>query len=254
MTDVETWRHLWEKYKEPDGPGAVVDACSGIRIFTEDHAVEPAATIALAIAGAEAAEGLRNALKSDWSLYTPQQVAVVAAAVFAQLSTAADTLESLRRLIEQAEARHETASTSIADDRLMHAAAAAVFAREFAGPVVDALSACPNLASLPDNPHKVLVSVAGLLGPTAKIMEYSSCSDADEKSRCDCTIRFEHRDQVWNFYQGDSSWDLLREKDRKLLKSGSVVHAEWHELGTLGNTPHPQHLVTLIRAKLNEIS
>ncbi|MFJ4778176.1 hypothetical protein [Streptomyces sp. NPDC088762] len=71
MRGTESWHMLWKEYEEPDTRGAVGDACDGIRAFTQYHGAEPVVTIALAIAGAEAAEGLRDALESDWALYTP---------------------------------------------------------------------------------------------------------------------------------------------------------------------------------------
>ncbi|WP_424863424.1 hypothetical protein [Streptomyces sp. MMS24-I29] len=139
MTGTEPWRTLWEEYEEPEDRSVVGDACNGIRLITEDPAPEPADTIALAIAGAEAAEGIRDALESDWALHTPQQAAVVASALFAQMSAAAEAFESLRCLIQHAEARRETAFTTDAVDGLTHAAAAVTFAHNFAPGVVGAL-------------------------------------------------------------------------------------------------------------------
>ncbi|MEV7856807.1 hypothetical protein [Streptomyces sp. NPDC088183] len=257
MTGTEPWRTLWEEYEEPEDRGAIGDACDGIRLFTEGHAPEPAATIALAIAGAEAAEGIRDALESDWALYTPQQAAVVASALFAQLNATADTFESLRRLIQHAEARRETAFTTAAVDSLTHAAAAVTFTHNFAPGVVGALSACPDLTQLPGDAHETLTAVAALLGPAAKVTEYhgpGEYSEDDSGFGCGCAVSFEHWGQAWNFHRGDSSWDLTCEQDGEVLEDGSTVYTEWHDLGVHDTTAHPQHLVTLIRAKLDETS
>ncbi|MER5501263.1 hypothetical protein ABT096_29230 [Streptomyces sp. NPDC002561] len=257
MTGTEPWRTLWEEYEEPEDRGAVGDACNGIRIFTEDHISEPAATIALAIAGAEAAEGIRDALESDWALYTPQQAAVVASALFAQLNATADTFESLRRLIQHAEDRRETAFTTAAVDSLRNAAAAVTFTHTFVPGVVGALNQCPDLTRLPGDAHETLAAVAALLGPAAKMTEYHGPGEYKEDDRefgCGCSISFEHHSQVWNFHRGDSSWDLVREQDGEVLKGGSTVYTGWQDLGAHDTTAHPQHLVALIRAKLDETS
>ncbi|MFF9569863.1 hypothetical protein [Streptomyces sp. NPDC014685] len=257
MTVTEPWRTLWEEYEEPEGRGAVGDACNGIRTFTEDHAPEPATTIALAIAGAEAAEGIRDALESDWALYTPQQAAVVASALFAQLNATADTFESLLRLIQHAEDRRETAFTTATVDSLKNAAAAVTFTRTFAPGVVGALNGCPDLTRLPGDAHETLAAVAALLGPAAKMTEHHGPGEYREDDSgfgCGCTISFEHRGQVWNFHRGDSSWDLVREQDGEVLEDGSTAYTGWHGLGLYDTTAHPQHLVALIRARLDETS
>ncbi|WP_030733301.1 hypothetical protein [Streptomyces sp. NRRL S-237] len=249
MTGTEPWRTLWEEYEEPGNRRAVADACAGIRSITEYDSPEPTDTIALAIAGAEATEGLRDALESDWALYTPQQAAVVASALFAQLNATTVVFESLRRLIQHAEARRETAFTTEADDRLTHVAAAVTFTRGFAPGVVGALNACPDLARLPTDAHETLAAVAALLGPAAKVTENhgpDEHSEDDSGFGCGGEIRFEHR--------GDSSWDLVRERDGEMLEDGSTSYTERNELEVTDSTAHPLHLLTLIRAKLDETS
>ncbi|MFG2299018.1 hypothetical protein [Streptomyces sp. NPDC048603] len=257
MTETEPWRTLREEYEEADIRGAVRDACNGIRMFTEDGGSEPAATIALAIAGAEAAEGLRDALESDWALYTPQQAAVVASALFAQLHATADSFESLRRLIQRAEGRSETAFTGDAAGGLTQTAAAVTFAKGFAPGVVSTLDALPDLTRLPSDAHETLAAVAALLGPAAKLTERhgpGEVGEDDSEFGCGCEIRFEHRGRTWIFQRGDSTWELGCEQDGEVLKDGSVVHAGWHELGATDSTAHPHHLVTLIRAELDAAS
>ncbi|MFJ2883378.1 hypothetical protein [Streptomyces sp. NPDC087272] len=257
MTGTEPWRAVWEEYEEPADHSVLGDVCGGIWTFTGDHTPEPVTTIALAVAGAEAAEGVRDALESDWALYTPQQAAVVASALFAQLNATADTFESLRRLIQHAEARRETAFTTEAMDHLTHAAAAVTFTHNFASGVVGALNACPDLIRLPGDAHETLAAVAALLGPAAKVTEYHGPGEYREDNSgfgCGCAVSFEHRGQVWNFHRGDSSWNLARERDGEVLEDGSTVYNGRHELGPSDTTAHPQHLVTLIRARLDETS
>ncbi|MFD3872263.1 hypothetical protein [Streptomyces sp. NPDC058623] len=257
MTGTEPWRTLWKEYEEPDDRGAVGDACDGIRLFTGDHSPEPATTIALAIAGAEGAEGLRDATQADWAVYTPQQAAVVASALFAQVNAMADTFVSLRRLIQQAADRHETAFPPEVADHLTRAAAAVTSTDHLGAGVVDALNACPDLVRLPDNAHETLVAVGALLGPAAKLTERhgpGEYTEDDDGFGCGCDITFEHRGRVWHFQRGDSSWDLVRGQAGEERGDGSTVFTEGHELGVTDSTAHPQHLVTLIRAALDAIS
>ncbi|MFF5447102.1 hypothetical protein [Streptomyces sp. NPDC012888] len=257
MTNTAAWQTLWQEYEEPDGRGAIGDACNGIRIFTEGDDAEPSDTIALAVAGAEAAEGLRDALESDWALYTPQQAAVVASAVFAQLAATADTFESLRRLLQHAEARRDTAFTAEAADHLTHAAAAVTFAKGFAPGVVSVLDALPALIKLPADAHETLLAVADLLGPAAKVTgphgpgEYV---EDDSGFGCGCEIQFEHRGTRWNFRRGDCAWSLVREQDGEVLDDGCTVYARSYELGATASSAHPEHLTALIRAKIDEIT
>jgi hypothetical protein len=258
MTGTEPWRTLWQEYEEPENRHSVAEACGGIRGIAEDaDSLEPADTVALAIAGAEAAEGLRDALDSDWALYTPQQAAVVASALFAQLNAATAIFESLQRLLQNAEDRRETAFTAEAADHLTHAATAVAFACGVVPGAVNALNACPDLTRLPSDAHETLAGVAALLGPAAKVTENHGLGEYREDDRgfgCGCEIRFEHRGQAWNFHRGNSSWDLVREKDGEVLEDGSTFDQGWSGLGPTDSTAHPRHLVTLIRAKLDETS
>ncbi|MER5842736.1 hypothetical protein ABT099_20965 [Streptomyces prasinus] len=87
---------LWRRYQEPDDRGLIDDVCDGLRLITEPAGPDdPGQTIALAIVGAEAAEGLAAALDDEWALYMPQQAAVTASALFAQIAAAGAALEKL---------------------------------------------------------------------------------------------------------------------------------------------------------------
>ncbi|MDJ0386082.1 hypothetical protein [Streptomyces sp. G-G2] len=255
MTGPEQWRTLWKRYEEPKTRNAVTEACSGLASFTESGCQDPADTIALAIVGAEASERLRGALESDWALYTPQQAAVVASALFAQLNATTDAFESLRRLLQHAEDRRETAFTAEADAHLRNAAAAVAFTCGFGPGVVNSLNAGPDLSRLPADAHETLTVVAALLGPAAKVTENHGPGEYIEDDRglgCGCEIRFEHRGQGWNFHWGNCCWNLVREEDGEVLEDSG--NTGWNELGSTDSTAHPQHLLALIRAKLDETS
>ncbi|MGW2542978.1 hypothetical protein ACWC5I_19420 [Kitasatospora sp. NPDC001574] len=59
-----------------------------IRLVTDDGPKDPEDVIALSVVGAHSAEHLAAALEGEWALYTPQQAAVVASVVFAQIDAA----------------------------------------------------------------------------------------------------------------------------------------------------------------------
>ncbi|MFF7859073.1 YncE family protein [Streptomyces sp. NPDC007904] len=67
----------------------------GARLLTDPGLGDPGQATALAVAGAEAAEGLAVALEDEWALYTPQQVAVPACALFARITAAGAAPEKL---------------------------------------------------------------------------------------------------------------------------------------------------------------
>ncbi|MFB7982991.1 hypothetical protein [Streptomyces vinaceus] len=170
MADTEDWRTHWTTYEDGGTDhGIVHDVCNGIRMIAETGANDPVETIALSIAGAEAAEALTEALASEWALYTPEQITATASAVFSQLEGVLANLQALKDTLDRMEARRETAFTAIAHDRLKHAAAAVEFARGFAPGVIDALHSLPRMVELPRDAHELLAAVADLLGPDAEL-------------------------------------------------------------------------------------
>ncbi|MFJ2900225.1 hypothetical protein ACIO87_35795 [Streptomyces sp. NPDC087218] len=47
---------------------------------------------------------------------------------------------------------------------------------------------------------------------------------------------------------------LVREQDGEVLENGSMVYTGWYDLGLHETAAHPQRLVALIRARLDETS
>ncbi|MFJ8187901.1 hypothetical protein [Streptomyces sp. NPDC096105] len=97
---VQAQQPLWRRYEEPDDRGLIDDVCEEVRLLAEHGPEDPGQTIALAVAGPEAAEGLAAALEDPWALYTPQQVAVTASALFTQITAAGTALEKPDRLLD----------------------------------------------------------------------------------------------------------------------------------------------------------
>ncbi|MFD5888705.1 hypothetical protein ACFWHQ_22320 [Streptomyces sp. NPDC060334] len=69
-------------------------------MIAETGANDPVETIALSIAGAEAAEALTESLASEWALYTPEQITATASAVFSQLEGVLANLQALKDTLE----------------------------------------------------------------------------------------------------------------------------------------------------------
>ncbi|GAA1592818.1 hypothetical protein [Streptomyces globosus] len=254
MTDTMDWRTHWELYEDDSTErGVVQDVCSGIRLISENGAGEPLETIALSVAGAEAAEALTEALEHEWALYTPGEVAAVASAVFSQLEGVLANLHALKTTLGRMEARQETAFTGTACDRLEDAAAAVDFARGFAPGVLNALQDLPQLIELPADAHELLAAVADLLGPDAELHTSHDpgayCED-DSGFGCGCHILIKHAGEVWSLSRGDSVWSMTRESEGKPQPDGSTRFSSWIDLPPTPTTSHPQHVAAEIRAVL----
>ncbi|MFE4256272.1 hypothetical protein ACFRU3_44005 [Streptomyces sp. NPDC056910] len=89
MADSHDWVELWRRVAEADAQGSrrlVGDVCGGLDLVTDSGGPDdPDEIIALAIAGAKSAEATAAGLGLERALYTPQQAAVVASALYAQI-------------------------------------------------------------------------------------------------------------------------------------------------------------------------
>jgi hypothetical protein len=72
---------------------------------------DPEDSIGMACAAAETTEASVQALSSQWAVYTPQEAATVAAALFEGLQQNADALAALRRAMGRMIERGETELT-----------------------------------------------------------------------------------------------------------------------------------------------
>ncbi|MFF3326497.1 hypothetical protein [Streptomyces sp. NPDC002889] len=254
MTDTENWRTHWTTYEDADTDrGIVHDVCNGIRLITETGAHDPVETIALSIAGAEAAEALTQALEREWALCTPTQLTATASAVFSQLEGVLANLHALRATLDRMEARQETAFTDTTRDRLKHVAAAVDFARGFAPGVISALRSLPELVELPTDAHELLAAVASLLRPDAEFRAFhepGAYREDDSGFGCGCEVLITHDGHIWSLHRGDSAWNMTRESDGKQQPDGSTIFSSWIDLEPTPTTTHPQHLAAEIRTAL----
>ncbi|MEU3050361.1 hypothetical protein ABZ705_28305 [Streptomyces sp. NPDC006984] len=250
----ENWSTHWMTYEDADTDrGIVHDVCNGIRLITDTGVGDPVETVALSIAGAEAAEALAQALEGEWALYTPGQVTATASAVFSQLEGVLANLRALNTTLSRMEARRETAFTGAARERVEHAAAAVEFACGFAPAAISELQSLPQLLELPADAHELLTAVAGLLGPDAELRTFhgvGAYQEDDSGFGCGCEVLITHDGEVWSLHRGDSEWTMTRENDGKPQPDGSTTYASWIELTPTPTTSHPQHLAAEIRRAL----
>lgn len=257
---------LWRRYQEPDDRGLIDDVCDGLRLITEPGPDDPGQTIALAIVGAEAAEGLAAALEDEWALYTPQQAAVTASALFAQIAAAGAALE---KLSDHLDVMAERGEITVPDydgageaERLCTAQSVLGAAGQEAFGAIDAhdcdeavdiLATTPYTGPLPVSAHETFVQLAGLLGDSAKLIPgcrppvEAVLAAPDYEDGCGCRIELtDHDGIVWDFHRSDGTWYFMPLAD--VTPSGRPLAGK--ELSMTQACPHPQHLALLVQQTL----
>ncbi|WP_148592742.1 hypothetical protein [Streptomyces sp. WAC01526] len=268
MDAPQEWLDLWRRAAEADLEGdrrLVADVCGGIHLVTDDGPDDPEEVIALAIAGAEAAEATAAGLDHEWALYTPQQAAVVASALFAQIEAAGAALEKLGEYLHVMDARQDVVMPEFDGHDDLNLSNAEMFVgatgEEAQGVTTNAadavriLAQTPYLGVLPTDAHETITAVAGLLGDEAKLNTDHHIQDETElaqnySSGFGCGCRITLHDSVgspWEFERGDSSWNLLRLAD---VDEAGIVHT-WTELDATDACAHPGHVTALIRQALS---
>jgi hypothetical protein len=257
---------LWQRYQEPDDRGLIDHVCDGLRLITEPGPDDPGQTIALAIVGAEAAEGLAAALEDEWALYTPQQAAVTASALFTQIAAAGAALEKLSDCLDVMAERGEITVPDYDGagqaERLCTAQAVLGAAgQEAIGAIdagdcdeaVDILATTPYTGLLPVSTHETFVQLAGLLGDSAKLIPgcrppaEAVCAARDYEEGCGCRIELTDRDGImWDFHRSDGTWYFMPLAD--VTPSGRPLAGK--ELSMTEALPHPQHLALLVQQTL----
>ncbi|MEU8776505.1 hypothetical protein [Streptomyces sp. NPDC048606] len=258
-TSENSWRSPFET-----ATGEESSLTTDIREAMGHEITEPSYTIDMACAAAEASEALCVQLRSQWSLYTPQQAATVASALYAQVSAAAEALRGVSRVLGQMTARGDTGPVSDPGDQVdgsvpetsarLSAAAEAIDAvvGDHAGPAVGSLLRMPSTAPLPADVHEAVAAAAALLGPTTALTECDPSTPtpgipAELADCCGCEIDIEHRGQLLTFGRGDGCWSV----DLKVVMPDSIAFYEnVAELGVSLETAHPGHLAEEIRRVL----
>ncbi|MGW7071878.1 hypothetical protein ACWGII_41270 [Streptomyces sp. NPDC054855] len=238
------------------------DLAAEVRTAVEYGMHDPRDSVEMACAAAETAEAAVTALSSPWALYTPQDAATVASALFVQLQHTADALGELGHALGRIAERGETQvpapagpgqpanlgdalATLQSVSEQIHGLAA-----RHASTTVRALHAAPASAPRPGDVHETVVAVAALLaeqhGQAVTLNrrhEDAEFEDPDDGFGCGCDVTILADDEEYNFHRGDSEWSLTRESDGRGLSDGSVVYDAYETLSTTWKTAHPQQLV-----------
>ncbi|MGW7003682.1 hypothetical protein ACWGCW_12835 [Streptomyces sp. NPDC054933] len=228
---------------------------------------DPECTIEMACAAAEASEAVTHALDHQWALYTPQQAATVASALFVQLSATVDSLHNMRQVLGEMAARGDVDRIRTVGQAEAGGGLAQVVGRlgevaQQLEAVVDghaeasvrALHGVRSTASLPTNVHETIAAVAALLGESATLNVRHEPGaydlETDRGFGCGCQIDIMHQGEKYIFGRGDCCWSLVCESDGRPMSDGSVVYDACAELATSLETAHPHQLAYLIQQAL----
>jgi hypothetical protein len=253
---VEVLNDLYLQWsdRQEDG-GYVNDLVSAVAQVGED-AYEPRDVLALSCAAAIASTALSDAIDHKWALYTPQDAAVVASALCAQMSATVETLQKLARAVEQIIERGDMdlPESSGATDREVGDLAGALDQiggiADRLGPHVDDLAeVAARIHEVPAgfrssrNVHENLRAVVDLLAVDVEIVgdEPSDDHDGDE---CPCTAVITHGGETYYLNFHDSEWALLRKSDAVTSSDGRTSWINGGSIKIDAREPlvHPQQL------------
>ncbi|WP_051856979.1 hypothetical protein [Streptomyces sp. NRRL S-1868] len=257
LDDRTSWTALYERTGvEPN------DYVSEVRSAVEYGLHDPEDSVGMACAAAETADASVQALLSPWSLYTPQDAAVVASALFVQLRHGADALAELARsasrIVERGEAELPAPAGPGKPANLADALVALRTVSDAVHSLVDghasttvsALHAAPGTAPLPGDAHESVVAVAALLAEqhdrTVTLNQRhrdGAFEVANDGFGCGCSVTIAGDSEEYDFNRGDSEWSLFRESDGQKQPDGSTVFSTWKTLSTTSLNAHPQQLV-----------
>jgi hypothetical protein len=264
MTDAkntERWRTAWETVAQEEDYGC--DFIGELRNAVGYNGFDPEITQGFAAAAAEAAEATRDALARNWALYTPQQAAVVASSILAQLSAGAAALEFLAQEIEDMERRgdleavetpgcdggNETVPTTV--DLVRDVAEEVdVLVERHGNSIVDLMNAIPSKVNLPVDPHDALVRLVALLGDQGRLIERQHQPEQDlvrsyrQGFGCGCELAIDRSDGTWTMHRADSAWSLVAPGE----EDENGVIRNWTDLSTTEATPHPAHMLDALWA------
>ncbi|MFI8326334.1 hypothetical protein [Streptomyces sp. NPDC085529] len=256
LDDDIPWTALYERTGSDHS-----DYVSEVRSAVEYGLNDPRESVEMACAAAETADASAQALSSTWSLYTPQDAAVVASALLVQLRNNADALTELvravGRLVERGEAELPAPAGPGQSANLADALTALRTVSDTVHGLVDrhasttvrALHAASGTAVLPCDVHETVVAVATLLAEqydrevTLNRRHPDGMYEDDGSGfGCGCDVTIAADGEEFNFHRGDSEWALTRESDGKEQDGGVTTFSTWETLSTTLETAHPQQL------------
>lgn len=255
LDDGTSWTALYERTG-----GELNDYVSEVRSAIEYGLDDPEDSVEMACAAAETADATVQALSSPWSLYTPQDAAAVASALFVQLRNGADALVELARSAGRIVERGETELPAPAGPGQPANLADALVALQtvsdavhglvdgHAPTTVRALHVAAGTAPLPGDAHETVVAVAALLAEqhdqaVTLNQRHHDGAFEDGDFGCGCSVTLADDGDEWDFSRGDCEWSLLRQSDGQKQPDGSTVFGTWKALSTSLLSAHPQQLV-----------
>ncbi|MFJ7201020.1 MULTISPECIES: hypothetical protein [unclassified Streptomyces] len=237
------------------------DLVTEVRTAVERGMNDPGDSVEMACAAAETAGASVQALSSHWSLYTPQDAAAVASALFVQLQYNADALQELARavgrIVERGEAELPAPDGAGQPTNLSDALEALRsvtdtihgLVAQHASPTVRALHAAPGSAPVPADAHQTVVAVAALLAAqhdgAVTLNAFHGDGEYDPEDDggfgCFCSVTIVGGDEKYHFYYGNSEWCVAKESDCQTTDR-SMHFGIWETLSTALKTAHPQQL------------
>ncbi|WP_405816749.1 hypothetical protein [Streptomyces sp. NBC_00040] len=257
LDDATPWNDLYGQAAEKQN-----DLVSEVRTAVDYGMHDPVDSIEMACTAAETAGAVVQALESPWALYTPQDAATVASALFVQLQHSADALLELRRsvgrIVERGEAdlvapagagQPANLADALKTLQSLSDTIHGLVARH-ASTTVRALDAALGSAPVPADAHQAVVAVAALLAEqhegevTLNTRHEDGDYDpqSDDGFGCGCDVTVLDAEEVYNFHRGDSEWSVTRDSDGRELPDGSTVFDTRETLSTSLKTAHPRQL------------
>ncbi|MGP3991501.1 hypothetical protein [Streptomyces sp. 3N207] len=263
LSDDAAWHDLYGQAAAEFG-----DLVSEVRTAVDYGLADPEDSAEVACAATETTEAVVTALSHEWALYTPQEAATVASALFLQLQHSADALAALRRAVGHIAERGETElldsagpgqPANLADAlQQLHRASNDLhrLVSRHASTTVRALAAAKSCAPIPRNAHETIVAVARLLedqhDDQVQLNERHGPGEddpaADDVFGCSCDITVTSKGETFSFHRGDCAWSLLRDADGRPQADGSILYSNWSSTSTSLITAHPQQLTQEIIA------
>ncbi|MFI8392803.1 hypothetical protein [Streptomyces sp. NPDC085540] len=257
LDDATPWNGLYERAAEQQN-----DLVSEVRTAVDYGMHDPVDSVEMACTAAETAGAVVRALESPWALYTPQDAATVASALFVQLQHSADALLELRRSVGRIVGRGEAdlvapaaagQPANLADAlKALHSLSDTIhgLVARHASTTVRALDSAPGSAPVPADTHQTVVAVAALLAEQHEgEVTLNTCHaegdydpQTDDGFGCGCDVTVLDSDEVYNFHRGDSEWSLTRDSDGRELTDGTTGFDTRETLSTSLRTAHPQQL------------
>jgi hypothetical protein len=267
VSEPQAWSDLWRHAATDDDPadrGLIGEVCTGLELVTDDGPSDPDEVIAMAVAGAHAAEATATGLDNPWALYTPRQAAVVASALFAQIDAAGAALQKLSAYLHTMDARGDVEMPEYDGSEILNLSNAEMVlgwvgdearaALRDQDDTVRVLAQAPYLGMLPTDAHETVTAVADCLGSAVTLVSEHHCHDQvelqEQYSRgdgCGCYLTLhDSTGAPWQFQRSDTDWVLF--PLASVSDSGFAHQAS--ELDTAEALAHPSHLAALIQQHL----